>query len=288
MRLVSVFIAMAAIVASGNAQALDPDPLLHLAKRAYGEYMVQSGGCTVTTQAFMGWAAGTLRRCTYAVQARYRDGTTRNKPGLVYLATFPPERLLAWLKTACAKAAPTSAPAACITSLTDVIRGASGAQFAVAGLVWEDQLCNDHRGQCRYAGDKRGKSQALGDGVYEPYVFRGGVTVRVAGVENGSVNRPGTKHLLLPTRAELQSYVTSPILGLSVQKGFARIASTTRASFARLSHRDDVPIGRGDAQAALAWSGIVDDAFRAALASSDNPLLDARACQGHGWPFTCR
>ncbi len=235
-----------------------------------GRYMSPPGGCRPSGRDLLGWPAQQLQECRYEVTDVHSDGSKHKKAAVVFLANPEPERVLSWLTTACTRARPHEVDT-CVRKQARAIRAASGAQFPVAGLVWEDQSCGSGLGTCRDGSD----------GINEGYVFRNGVTVRVQGYRNGSTDAVSEQ--------QLQALATDQtVTGMSRTGGFARVISTTRDEFASYTHRDDIPVGRGDAPAASAWSDIVGGTYRAALSSDDNPLIDARVCAAYGLPAGCR
>lgn len=241
-----------------------------------GRYMSPAGGCKPATQPIANWAASELQECVYPITDHWADGSRHAKAGLVFLANPPPERVLAWLKTGCARAQPNESDE-CVRVAALAIRGASGAQFPVAGVVWEDQACGDPHGKCQHDRD----GHPVGDGVNEAYVFRNGVTVAVADFVNGSTAPID----LGDTLRELA--LTREITGVKAAGGYARISSTTRETFQRYTGREDVPVGQGSREAALTWTRIVGETYQAALRSDENPLISAWLCADKGWPQAC-
>lgn len=235
-----------------------------------GRYMSPPGACTPGDRDLLGWPADLLLRCRYEVTDVHGDGSRHAKIGLVYLANPPPERVLAWLSSACRKASADDVYG-CVRSEARAIRAASGAQFPVAGLVWEDQACGSPLGHCREGAD----------GINEGYVFRNGVTVRVTGFANGSTDAVG------PARLELLA-TGQQVTGIRRSGGYARILSTSRSEFAAFAGRADVPVGEGSADAAIAWSDLVGDLYRQALSEDDNSLLTASICVRRGMPGECK
>jgi hypothetical protein len=232
-------------------------------------YLSPQDGCKTPANAVFAWPAAELQRCEYQVTDKLKNGTKRQKKAVIYLANPTPERVLIWLKTACGLAKP-NALDSCIRNAADDIRAASGAQFPVAGLVWEDQLCGDPLGVCKNGSD----------GVNEAYIFRNGVTVRIEGLKNGSTN---------PVTSDLETLATSQkVTGVRSTGGYARIVSTTREAFRDFTGRKDIPVGKSDADSAIAWSDMVGTAYRAALSDAGNPLISATLCEKYNWPQACK
>jgi hypothetical protein len=243
------------IVQSAYGQGLDA-----VVKREVerGRYMSNAAECKPATADILGWSASMLTECIYRVADTVEPRS--KKTGLVFLANASPERIQKWLNASCQRAMPTKIED-CIRNSVSAIRLASGAQFPVSGLVWEDME---------------------GDGIQKGYVFRNGVTIRIAEFSNGSASVPDL---------ELLRAIASPtttIKGMRRDGGFARIISTTRKDYARFSGRSDIPTGRGDGAAAVSWSNIVGEVYRSSLNSDENPLITASICARAGWPIGCR
>jgi hypothetical protein len=234
-----------------------------------GRYMSPQDGCKAPANAVFAWPAAELQRCEYDVTDKLKDGTKRKKKAVVYLANPTPARVLIWLKTACGLAKP-DALDSCVRGAADAIRGASGAQFPVAGLVWEDQSCGDPLGVCKNGSD----------GVNEGYIFRNGVTVRIEGFTNASTD---------PVTSDLEKLATAQkVTGVKGSGGYARIISTTREAFRDFTGRKDIPVGKSEADSAIAWSDMVGAAYRAALSDAGNPLISATLCEKYNWPKACK
>ena len=260
---------LATLTLAGSASA--GDTLLGDVSRAVlgGRYLSPSGGCTPGDRDLLGWPADRLTRCRYEVTDIHRDGSRRSKAGIVYLANPSPERVLAWLESACRRADPADVEG-CVRDEALAIRVASGAQFPVAGLVWEDQACGSPLGSCHGGSD----------GINEGYVFRNGVTVRVAGYANGSTD-PVDDALL--ERLAMEQEAT----GIRRTGGYARILSTSREQYAAFTRRPGIPVGEGTAGAAIAWSDLVGDLYRRALSDDENPLITASVCSHKNMPQGC-
>jgi hypothetical protein len=223
----------------------------------HGRYMSNAADCKPATEDVLGWPAKMVTECIYRVQDTVKPYT--KKTGLVFLANASPERIHIWLNASCNRVMPRRIEE-CIKKFVSAISAASGAQFPVSGLVWEDM-------------DR--------DGIEEGYVFRNGVTIRIKEFRNGTYPVPNLA--LLRTIASPNTTVT----GMREDRAFARILSTTREDYAHFSGRLDVPVGRGDRKSALFWSKIVGDVYRASLNSDENPLISAAICARAGWPKGC-
>ena len=122
------------------------------------------------------------------------------KRGLVYLLMPTPEKLATWIATTCWEVKH-SVDTCYVNCIRDFIKWQSAAQFAVAGVVYEDMYTQ---------------------GFYEPYVFKDGVTVYVA----DSTKMPADKHC---TDEQLEFYLHLTNDDLKPNTGrYARICSTNR------------------------------------------------------------
>jgi len=111
-------------------------------------------------------------RCTYTRKGKHDKQT---KQGEVVMLNAKPEQLARWVVSACV-AVTGKADASCTDFLLNQINGASNAQFVIAGLVLEDQL--------PVVKLPSGKKKS-GNGKYEIYSFRDGVTVKVDDIQDG-------------------------------------------------------------------------------------------------------
>ena len=259
------------------------------ADKIVGGYLEPSGRCEPYAQPIMGWPTGSIKRCSYSVTDTYASSGKQVKNGIVYVADVTYGRLRTWLQTAC-KTAGVRDVAACVATQGENVKSASGAQFPVLGLVWEDQSCDDPRGANYAKCTKQPPNKRGGDGIYEPYAFHNGVTVRIAmdAFRNGVPNRQPSSAIFVPTEDELQAILTAPVTGMSPKKGYGRILSTTRADYRQLTGRANIPVKSGTGDTAKLWSGTVGDIYRKALSSNDDPLITATVCASYDWPAGCR
>lgn len=220
---------VALLVCCGPASASTIDTVRAALKNfKFGRYM--EARCEA--RAFPGWSGFPTQLCRYSVSGAAETAE-------VVLLDADDEQLFRWIDAACG-IAKTNDVAFCAVRLAKHIRGQSGAQFPVAGMVLEDMD---------------------GDGIPNQFAFRDGVTVTVSGVTGGKAGGPSA--------AENVAARDQPPLRAKV---FARIAGTTREQYAAYS-------GTANAQAfeGLAWLGAVRQAYQQAWGASDNPLLDAWA-----------
>jgi hypothetical protein len=127
-----------------------------------GRYMEDdiNGGCKEA--AFLNWGGEFhLKKCTY----NQPDVKAPNKLKTATVIMLNPEKevLAKWLVASCMVVKGNTDIGACTVKLAKAVIGASGSQFAIAGIVLEDQRPNCK--QCQL------------DGVQEAYTFRDGVTV---------------------------------------------------------------------------------------------------------------
>jgi hypothetical protein len=214
--------------------------------------MSEGQSCAPSTQDLFGWPAGSLQRCEYDVTDQLSQGKTLTKKGIVYLADPSPQRELSWLISACKRVIRDGSLDDCVRSEAEKVLSASGNQFPVAGLVWENMGDQDFFGG---------------------YAFRNGVTVRTSQWTNGDTQSADDV---------LEPLATAPdVTGLARGKGYARILSTTREAYHRFDPKADVPVGQDDAAAAIKWSDLVGSLYRAALSQDENPLITAQVCEDY-------
>ncbi len=169
------------------------------------------------------------------------------KRGLVYLLMPSPEKLATWIATTCWEVKH-SVDTCYINCIRDFIKWQSAAQFAVAGVVYEDMYTK---------------------GFYEPYVFKDGVTVYVADPEM----MPADKHC---TDQQLEYYLHLTNDQLKPNTGrYARICSTNRDHYYAAGGTIDV--GDNDDNRKHAWLDVVRDLYQQAWHSDCNPLMIAWA-----------
>ena len=138
----------------------------------------------------------------------------------------------------------------CYENLLRSVIFASGAQFAVAGVVYED---------------------LNGNGRSESYVFRDGVTVKVDSVGTGSESRLSA--------GQVRASLTEPV---RFTYRFARIVSTTREQYYRYMAQIGVePIDVGSSSPASArkntWMDVIRWTYQQAWNSERNILMRAWA-----------
>ena len=169
------------------------------------------------------------------------------KRGLVYLLMPSPEKLATWIATTCWEVKQ-SVDTSYINCIRDFIKWQSGAQFAVAGVVYEDMYTK---------------------GFYEPYVFKDGVTVYVA--TPGMV--PEDKHC---TDEQLEFYLRLTNSDLKPNTGrYARICSTNRDQY--YAAGGTVDVGDNNENRSHKWLEVVRDLYQQAWHSDCNLLMIAWA-----------
>lgn len=228
-----ILMASTALLAAGEAAATDVDTVRDaLAGFRFGRYM--EGNCT--DHAVQGWPGFPTQLCTYTVEGA-------NRPATVVLLDADDAQLHRWIASAC-RAAATNDLAFCARKLARLIRGQSGAQFPVAGIVLEDMD---------------------GDGAPNQFAFRDGVTAAVPGVTNGKAGAPSAAE----TEAGLSATPTAA-------RKFARIAGTTREQFKAYRGADAPDV------AGLKWFDAVRAAYQAAWGADGNDLINAAAVANRG------
>jgi endoglucanase len=202
----------------------------YFAARMSSRYMEQN--CVSTT--YPGWEGYPLQQCTYSVKGHHDPVRKTTK---VILLDPSPEQLARWVVSTCVNVTG-DAGLRCTRTLSRQIMGQSGAQFPVAGIVFEDILPEN--------------------GVFEVFAFRNGVTVRVSGVTHLGTSQP--------TAAEIEKSLHGEVI--SALK-FARIQSTTREQY-RANGGTRVVAG-------LAWIEVIRDLYKAAWGNDRNELMIAWA-----------
>jgi Bacterial Ig domain len=197
--------------------------------RRNARYM--EGDCTATT--WPGWTGVPLKLCRYRVSDVYSGGT---RTGEVILADAEPAQLARWVVQAAMERRGRVVRSDVDAICNDII-GQSGAQFPVAGIVYEDM---DGTGQ-------------------RVYPFRNGVTVQVAGLPYAT--------RVQPTAAQMSAYRTAAITFVG---RYGRIAGTLPADWTALTG-EAVPADRST------WPDTVGRAYRAAWGQDRNALIVAWA-----------
>jgi hypothetical protein len=220
--------------ANGTQPTLPVDALERV--RAFFEVRVgvryMEGDCRPVS--YPGWESFPVQECTYGVKGR-RD--TARKTAKVVMLNPSSDQLARWVVATCVEVTG-RARLRCTGALGRHIIGQSGAQFPVAGIVFEDII--------------------PADGVFEVYAFRDGVTVRVRGV-----NHRGTAQ---PTAEEIEKSLSGFVLSTG---RYARIQGTTREQYRANGGSKDVN--------GLAWLGVSRELYQAAWGQERNELMIAWA-----------
>ncbi|HEX8138674.1 MAG TPA: hypothetical protein VF544_13995 [Pyrinomonadaceae bacterium] len=221
-------------VARAQAGPLPPEALQRVKSffeaRMGSRYMEQN----CQSVSYAGWEGFPLQQCRYSVKGAHDSA---RKTAKVILLDASPEQLARWVVSTC-MVVTGGAETRCTGTLSRHIVGQSGAQFPVAGIVFEDIL--------------------PADGRFEVYAFRSGVTVRVTGVTHRGTSQP--------TDAEIEKSLN----GQPASAGqYARIQSTTRQQYWDNGGTKDVT--------GLAWPDAVRDLYKAAWGNDRNELMIAWA-----------
>ena len=168
--------------------------------------------------------------------------TGKPKTGKVFLLNPTPEKLAMWIATTCWDVKQ-SFDFQYTDALFRWIKGQSGAQFPVKGVVYEDQYTK---------------------GFQEPYIFKDGVTVYL----KDSSYFPADKNC---TREQLDFYLHISNEDLKAQTGqYARIASTRREDYLSAGGKEEV----GDAKDRKQdWLKVVRELYKKAWNSDRNELI---------------
>lgn len=192
-----------------------------------------------------GWEGYPVRLYEYYTGKDIKKGVP--KRGLVYLLNPTPEKLATWIATTCWEVKH-STDTLYLNKLAKFIRGQSGAQFPVQGVVYEDMYTK---------------------GFYEPYIFKDGVTVYVA----DSTMMPADKHC---TDEQLNFYLHLTNADLKPNTGrYARISSTNRTQY--YNNGGTVDVGDNDENRSHKWLEVVRRLYQQAWDSDRNELMIAWA-----------
>jgi hypothetical protein len=235
-------------------------------------YMSMGAVCSNSPVDILGFPQQYLQYCHYQVSDS--SGQRKKKDGFVYLANAEPEKVLAWIDSACQSAR--VALNTCRPETLTHILEASGAQFVVAGIVWED-LYTFRGGKCL-----EGR-----DGIFERFAFRMGVTVVVKGHRNCSIEE-------LTEDVQRDIMLKQPLIRAATGK--ARISSTLpdeyQAVFGLASGPSNADVQSSEARrarvAAQQWLDVVHRDYLAALGTDSNRLVTAWVCVRFKREKTCR
>lgn len=201
-------------------------------------YMAQK--LLITTDTLPGWEGFPVKLYEYKTGNDLYTG--QPKTGKVYLLNPSPEKLAMWIATTCWEVK-NSVDYIYTDSLFRWIKGQSGAQFPVKGVVYEDQYTKDFQ---------------------EPYVFKDGVTVYI----KDSKMFPKDKTC---TPEQLDFYLRITNEDLKPQTGqYARISSTRREDYKSAGGKEDV----GDINdRKQKWLEVVRELYKKAWNSDRNELI---------------
>ena len=201
-------------------------------------YMVQKQ--LSVTDTLPGWEGFPVK--LYEYQTSIDLYTHQPKTGLVYLLNPSAEKLAMWIVTTCMEVKK-SVEFKYTDALFRWIKGQSGAQFPVKGVVYEDQYTKDFQ---------------------EPYIFKDGVTVYI----KDSTLFPKDKTC---TPANLNFYLRITNDDIKPQTGqYGRICSTRREDYTSAGWKEDVGDMHDKKQK---WLEVVRDLYKKALNSDRNELM---------------
>jgi hypothetical protein len=187
------------------------------------------------------WEGFPLIKCKYTVKDK--DGTV--KPAEVIMLNATPHQLARWVVYTCLEVK-NSAASEYTDKLSQHIIYQSGAQYPVAGMVYEDME---------------------GDGIFKLYCFRDGVTVGIKGIENQYAR------VLTPEQIKLTLYGEIEWSGK-----YARIQSTTREQYTAAGGKVDVGTSEKEKRK-LAWLTVSRELYQQAWNNDRNELMLAWAKQ---------
>lgn len=197
-----------------------------------------------TTDTLPGWEGFRVKLYEYKTSPDLY--THQPKTAKVYLLDPSPEKLAMWILTTCWEVKK-SVDYKYVNELFLWIRGQSGAQFPVKGLVYEDQYTKDFQ---------------------EPYVFKDGVTVYI----QDSSKFPTDKTC---TPEQIEFYLRLTNADIKPQTGqYGRIASTRREDYLQDGGTEDVG-NINDRK--IKWLDVVRELYKKAWRSDRNELFIAWA-----------
>jgi endoglucanase len=201
-------------------------------------YMTQK--LLAVTDTLPGWEGFPVK--LYEYQTGKDLYTGQPKTGKVYLLNPSPEKLALWIATTCWEVKK-SLDYKYTDALFQWIKGQSGAQFPVKGVVYEDQYTKSFQ---------------------EPYVFKDGVTVYI----KDSTMFPRDKTC---TSEQLEFYLHLTNDDLKPQTGqYARISSTRREDYKMAGGTEDI----GDVNdRKQKWLEVVRELYKKAWNSDKNKLI---------------
>lgn len=183
---------------------------------------------------YPGWETLPLKECTYSVKGAHDP---QKKSAKVIMLNAEPDQLARWVVSTCLEVVG-NASSKCTKAIGAQIIGQSGAQFPIAGIVFEDILPED--------------------GKEEVFAFRNGVTVRINGVTHLGTAQPSAAEI----EKSLNGEVTSTLK-------FARIQSTTREQYLANGGKRSVT--------GNAWNEVNRDLYKAAWGHNRNEMMVAWA-----------
>ena len=198
---------------------------------------------------YPGWEGFPVKEYEYFTGIDKRLGIP--KKGKVLMLNPSPEKLAIWIADAVFNATG-NVSYEDFETIREWIQWQSGAQFPVAGVVYEDMYVPGH---------------------YEPYVFKDGVTVYIA----DTTMFPQVKENRTCTEEMLDFYLTISNNDIKPNTGrYARISSTTREMYYAAGGEADVG-SSVDGKRDQAWLAEVGRLYRKAWKSHHNELITAFA-----------
>jgi hypothetical protein len=222
------------------AQTLEPAPTTSTAIQTlvqeFGPHMLASRYMEKNCKPIQwpGYEGLPTLQCEYTVTDK---ATSTSKTAPIVLLDAPPEMVATWIVNACTEVSGTLVLDNARRLFKHII-SQSGAQFPIAGVVYEDME---------------------GDGYMKAYCFRDGVTVRVEGVEHRTTAPLNNAE----REASLHGNVTRVYT-------YARIASTSPADYTAAGGTIDVG---NNQDRKPAWLDVVRQAYIKAWKTGRNELI---------------
>jgi len=191
-----------------------------------------------------GWVGYPVKLYEYHTPKDIRAGV--KKKGLVYLLNPSPRQLAMWVMTT-VWYVKQNMDYKYTQKLLERIKSQSGAQFPVAGVVYEGEVMEKN--------------------LYVPYIFKDGVTVYVADSTKKSTE-------LCPTDEMLHYYLTLTDSQIKSYTGrYARICGTTREQYREFGGLLEVGYSDGTENRKVLWLQIVRNLYKKAYKSDYNELM---------------
>lgn len=183
-----------------------------------------------------GWDGYDTQKCTYRVKDRVGG---ISKAATVIMLNPSALKLSEWIINACKNILPSHDLKGCTRRVFGHVLSQSGAQYPVAGVVYEDII--------------------PADGINEAYGFRDGVTCII-----NDFSHRATQPL---TQEQSERAIAGPVLRTASQSAYARPIGVTRSEYLKANP--------GATVAGLDWLETVRTEYQRAWRSDRNALIEA-------------